>query len=155
MVKFRFLLLATLCLGCQGNADPANVGTTFPVEGKILLVADGEESAPVKIGTVAFHPDKSKGNTCPHTPGAEIQADGSFRLITAAKPGAPAGWYKVVVVSTEPPNPDDPFAPRKSFIDEKYNTAETTELEIEVVAGAAPGSYDLKVQAAAPQGGQP
>jgi hypothetical protein len=134
-----------LLAGCQSQSDPAGVGTTVPVEGQ-LKVGD----TPLTTGTVAFHPLKAKGNDLPHTPGAEIQTDGKFRLVTATKPGAPPGWYKVVVVSSEPPNASDPFADRKSFIDTKYGTAETSDLEIEVIEGAAPGTYDFGLRPPTP-----
>ncbi|OAI39804.1 hypothetical protein AYO40_05445 [Planctomycetaceae bacterium SCGC AG-212-D15] len=142
----RPVALAVLCwvaalvlVGC--NSDPSGVGKTVPVHGKVTV--DGK---PLTTGTVAFQPDKRKGNLIPHVPGAEIDAEGNYKLITATKPGAPLGWYKVVVVSTEPPNPQDPFASRKSHIDMKYGTAEKTVLEIEVVEQPEPGAYDLSLK---------
>jgi hypothetical protein len=131
-------LLSSLLLSC--NSDPGNVGKTVPVAGKITLGAQ-----PLHTGTIAFVPNKQKGNPTPHVPGSEIDAEGNYKLITATKVGAPPGWYKVVIVSTEPPNSKDPFASRKSFIDARYNTAERTPLEVEVVEGAPPGAYDFPV----------
>jgi hypothetical protein len=130
------LLLLSAC-----NSDPAGVGKTLPVAG--IITSDGK---PFTVGTIAFMPDRQKGNTSPHTPGSEIGPDGSYSLITATKPGAPPGWYKVVIVATEPPNPKDPFANRRSFIDTRYGTAEKTPLEIEVVEAPAAGSYDLTLK---------
>src|SRR5258708_4211842 len=102
----RWALGVLLVGGC--NADPPGGGKTVPVNGKATV-----NGSPLKMGTVAFMPIKARGNAIPHVPGGEIDAEGNYKLVTATKPGAPPGWYKVVVVSTEPPNQKDPFASRK------------------------------------------
>jgi hypothetical protein len=131
-------LLSTLLVSC--NSDPGGVGKTVPVVGKVTLGGQ-----PLATGTIAFVANKQKGNLTPHVPGSEIDDEGNYKLITATMVGAPPGWYKVVIVSTEPPNPKDPFASRKSFIDTRYGTAEKTPLEIEVVEGAPAGAYDFSL----------
>jgi hypothetical protein len=141
MTSARLLLvslLSTLLISC--NSDPGNVGKTVPVAGKVTLGGQ-----PLSTGTIAFVANTQKRNLTPHVPGSEIDGEGNYKLITATKVGAPPGWYKVVIVSTEPPNPKDPFASRKTFIDTRYGTAEKTPLEIEVIEGAPPGAYDFPV----------
>lgn len=133
------LLLGLLLSAC--NSDPAGVGKTVPVVGSINV-----GGKPLTVGTIAFMPNRQKGNMIPHIPGSEIDDDGTYSLVTATKPGAPPGWYRVVIVATERPNPNDPFANRKSFIDNRYGTAEKTPLEIEVVENPAPGAYDLSLK---------
>jgi hypothetical protein len=72
-----------------------------------------------------------------------IGEDGTYTLITGDVPGAPVGAYKVVVTSSVPMNPGDPYSLPKSIIPAKYGKAETTDLRVDVVSDAAPGAYDL------------
>ena len=72
-----------------------------------------------------------------------LQRDGSFSVLTNGQPGAPPGWYKVIVIATEPganPNEDS-----RRLLNARYETEATTPLAIEVVANPSPGSYDLQL----------
>ena len=108
----------------------------IPVEGKIT----GDEG-PLTRGSIAFHPDNAKNNTSKKTGAADITPEGTFQLYTDGKPGAPAGWYKVTVVSTGEPDNTKPEAV-KSFVAPRFSDPKLTELSAEVKSG---GSYDFKV----------
>ena len=110
------------------------------VVGKVTV-----DGAPLPLGTVSFRPDASKGNTSPHEPGGQIDAEGNYRLYTQGKPGAPPGWYRVAVVAAEPIDPKKPYEATKSLVNAKYNSVDTSGLSREVVADAAPGAYDLNL----------
>lgn len=138
---YRFFTLA-FCVtfvswlsGCQDSHGP---GKLLSVVGKVTL--DGE---PLKTGSVSFRPDKARGNETLHEPGGEIDETGNYKLYTAGKEGAPPGWYKVIVASAEPIDPNNPYAITKSYIDNRYNSVDSSGLAFEVVEKPAPGAYDL------------
>jgi hypothetical protein len=114
-----------------------------PVEGKILVdnevLQNGE-------GSVVFKPDAAKGNTSTLEPGGVIESDGKYKMYTNQKPGAPLGWYKVIATATEPPDPKNPSATRKSLISPKYVDEKITDLAVEVVDNPAAGAYDLRMK---------
>jgi hypothetical protein len=72
---------------------------------------------------------------------------------TRGKPGAPPGWYKVIVTAVAEP-PEHPKAPGKhagrpvaqSLLPAKYGQAKTSDLALEVVEQPASGAYDLKLR---------
>jgi hypothetical protein len=139
--RARRLLFALLA--CGWAVLPAGCGSksgTPAVTGKVTVAGK-----PLTTGSVSFRPDKAKGNTSPHEPGGDIDAQGNYKLYTAGKEGAPPGWYKVVVVATEPLDPKNPYAPPRSFLHSRYNSAETSGLAVQVVDNPAPGAYDLKL----------
>jgi hypothetical protein len=110
------------------------------VEGTVTVGKDK-----LKTGSVAFKPDAQKGNKSKHEPIGTINPDGTYSLTTLGKPGAPPGWYKVVVHAGEKENPKDEYSPLRSLINTKYNYVESTDLSIEVKDGAPAGAYDLKL----------
>jgi hypothetical protein len=126
---------AVLVVGCGSDG----VGRLHPVQGKVLV-----DDQPLTKGSVRFVPDTSRGNTAKHEPVGEIGGDGLYVLTTTGKVGAPAGWYKVSVVSTDPPDSTKPNA-IKSYVGRKYIDTATSGLTVEVVASPAAGAYDLKV----------
>ena len=136
------LVLAGACfaLGTAGCGDPYGVGRTVPVVGKVT--ADGQ---PVKAGTISLRPDKSKGNTTVHEPYGEIDPQGSYKLFTGKKEGAPPGWYRVAVFAGEPVEVGNLSGQAKWYANPKYASAETSGLAIEVVETPAPGAYDFKL----------
>lgn len=118
-------------------------GNLVPVVGKVTV--DGQ---PLTTGTgnVSFRPEK--GNANRQEPAGAIEPDGSYRLSTAGKEGAPPGRYRVLVVDVEPIDPKNPFpyGKRKSHVSYKYSDPKTTDVVIEVVPSPAPGAYDLKLR---------
>ena len=132
-------LSVLLLTGCGGDD-----ATLVPVVGKVTL-----DGSPLGKGSVRFQPDKAKGNTFVSEPIGEIGADGSYKLTTGGKPGAPVGWYKVSVngaSSSEIPDSTKPLAV-KSPIAVRFNDPTQSNLSVEVVASGAAGAYDLKVSA--------
>ena len=124
--------------GCGSDGE-----NLLPVEGVVTL--DGK---PLTVGGLTFHPDTSKGNTTLHQPVGELGADGRYKLTSGGKAGAPPGWYKVLVFSSEQMQdslrggaPTDP----KWLIHRKFTDAKTTPLSVEVVADPKEGAYDLVV----------
>jgi hypothetical protein len=129
------LLGALLVCGCGSGAN------LVPVSGTVTL--DGQ---PLKAGDVQFHPDGSEKQEMPI---GHVQ-DGKYELTTRGKKGAPAGRYKVVVLSNQFSGEGAPKATAtkevpRSFINIKYTTVGTTPLSKEVVANPAPDAYDLKL----------
>src|SRR5262245_64337673 len=120
--------------GCSKDSDGF-----LPVSGKVT--ADGK---PITVGSVTFRPDASKGNKTMHHPTGNIEADGTYTLYTISKPGAPPGWYRVMVFADGNPNPRPGVEPQWLH-NVKYTTEGSTDLSFEVVEKAQPGAYDLKL----------
>lgn len=130
------LTLASLCglltlLGCGSSGKDKLV----PVSGKVTL-----NGTPLTAGQVAFHPDTAKGNNAKGVPTGTIGADGTYTLSTDGKSGAPAGWYKVTVVTNFPGVSGEPVP-----INARYGNPSGSGLEREVVPSPASGAYDLQV----------
>lgn len=120
--------------GCSHDSDGF-----YPVQGKVT--ADGK---PITVGSVTFRPDASKGNKTLHHPTGNIEADGTYTLYTISKPGAPPGWYRVMVFADGNPNPA-PGTPPQWLHNVKYTAEGTTDLRMEVIENAPAGAYDLKL----------
>lgn len=101
---------------------------------------------PLTTGVVSLRGDK--GNSTLHIPTGTIDGSGRYRVFTNGKPGAPPGWYRVVVFATEPTVDTGKVSPGmpKSIIPIRYNNATTSPLEIEVTATPAEGAYDLQLE---------
>jgi hypothetical protein len=132
------VLLAVLSLtGCQKGGSLPNL---VAVKGTVTL--DGQ---PLSFGTVSFAPIDSEGQ-----PATGKIVDGQFTMLTSVdSPGVVPGNYKVRIESVEPlgemsPNPADVTAKPASLIPEKYNSIETSELEVEVTPGMAEVSFELE-----------
>ena len=132
-----FVLAPWFTAGCAKD----EVGPLVPVKGTVTI--DGQ---PLTTGSVVLQPDTSKGNSTAHEPRGEIDGDGNYVVMTAGRTGAPAGWYRVSVVSQlSTATEKDPYAAPKSNIAAAFNNPSTSRLGFEVKAGAVPGEYDLKV----------
>lgn len=131
-----FLVALIFLAGCSGER-------LEPVEGKVLV-----EGEPLAHGSFLLKPDAAKGNNSKldHEPAGLVESAGVYRIYTNKRPGAPAGWYKVVVIGQEPIDPNNPYAPRKAFINAKYNSEQTTDVRIEVTPNAPAGAYDLNLK---------
>jgi len=104
------------------------------------------EGKPLAYGSLLFTPDASKGNKTEAEPAGKIESNGKYQMFTNRKEGVPPGWYKVMVIATDPFDPDNPYKSLKPLIDPKYNSPSTTDLSIEVVATPGPGAYDLDMK---------
>jgi len=127
-------LVSLLLTGCKADTDKF-----FPVSGK---VAAGGQA--IKKGSVSFRPDASKGNKTLHHPTGDIDAEGNYQLYTIGKPGAPPGWYKVLVFADANPNPRPGVEPQWLH-HVKYTSEGSTDVLLEVVENAPAGTYDLKL----------
>jgi hypothetical protein len=141
-----FLYLAAVCL-CGGVALVIGCGDSggsklLPVVGKVTV--DGK---PLTTGTGKISCRPVKGSATSQQPAADIEEDGTYRLVTDGKEGAPPGRYQVLVVDVVPRDPKDPFpyGPRKTNVNIKYSDPKKSELYIEIVPSPAPGAYDLKL----------
>jgi hypothetical protein len=137
-------VFALLALGC---GDDAGIGRTVPVSGMLTV---GNEPWTLETTTVLFKPDAAKGNTSLFEPIGTVDAEGQYTLSTKGKPGAPPGWYRVIVTATGTRAEVSPKGPRHhpipvSLLPAKYGQAKTTDLLLEVVENPAPGAYDLKL----------
>ncbi len=108
-------------------------GTYYPVSGKVTV--DGK---PLKEALVIFWADIEKGNKTVDRPLGEVK-DGTYTLSTRGKPGAPAGWYKVLL-KTSYPGVSNPLVLPSRYADPKM-----TPLSVEVVPHPAADAYDLKL----------
>ncbi len=82
-----------------------------------------------------------------HIPSGTTDAEGKYELTTGIAKGAPAGWYQVVLTppTAAPVGGELPRSGPPPFA-KKYMDVTTTDLSLEVKAGAAPGAYDLKLE---------
>jgi hypothetical protein len=137
----RFLFVACItwvAVGCS-RADKF-----VPVKGRVTI--NGQPLAAAGSG-IAFIPDTAKGNTSPHEPRGQLSATGEYELSTANQPGAPPGWYKVLVLAhSEPASAKDPYAVPKWLVPIEYTKADKTLLSVEVVAQPAADAYDFDVK---------
>ncbi|MBI2806811.1 MAG: hypothetical protein HYX68_17670 [Planctomycetes bacterium] len=108
-----------------------------PVEGELTI-----NGKALPKGTVTLWPDAAKKNTATVIPTGEVE-NGRYRVMTNGRAGAPPGWYKVTIASSEIPD-STKIDKVKDSVPEKFRSAEKTPLAIEVVAAPAPGAYDLK-----------
>jgi hypothetical protein len=147
----RFALAAPLIACVLGVGGCGSKVPLHPVSGKVTV---GDTA--LTSGVVTFVPDESKGNKSKTSPSGPIGSDGNYTLSTDGRSGAPAGWYKVIVLTDTPgmggANPVDttpgkvaPLGGQGSKIDPKYKDATRTDLTKEVVTSASPGHYDLKI----------
>jgi len=136
----QFLRVVALCglLGLSSCCGPNS--KLIPVTGRVTV-----EGKALAAGSVRFVPDKSKGNTFGGEPIGEINAQGEYSLQTRGKPGAPPGWYKATVSADAAATPDNTSVKPSTKINNTYRLADTTPLEVEVVAQPKPGAYDLKL----------
>jgi len=136
------LLIALLAAGCGG-------GNTHPVSGTVTI--DGTPLA-ARDGLVTFVPVRAKGNAAEDEPAGTVDDRGRYTLYTKGRRGAPPGWYKVVVTGladAPPAAAKGPLTQRpapKSVVPARYGRAETTPLEVEVVASPTAGAYDLTLK---------
>lgn len=133
--------LAVLAVFLAALAGCGSASELASVEGKVTFAGNA-----LTTGAVTFHPDALKGNKTAHIPHGEIDAQGNYRLLSATKPGAPPGWYKVTVRATKPFDPKRPTAPEEWLIPKKYGDPQKSGLAIQVVDTPAPGAYDLPLQ---------
>ncbi|MGL4552714.1 MAG: hypothetical protein ACRC33_16185 [Gemmataceae bacterium] len=135
-------LAVLAAVGCGGG------GATFvPVEGKVSIGG----KTPLTKGDVTYVPDVEGGNNQKYSdfPRGLVDSEGKYTLSTVGTPGAPMGKYKVVV------NPNAGFTPDSAkpvfppdVIEKASTDSSTTQLRIEVKAGAPAGHYDLSVKPA-------
>lgn len=123
-------ILALVLSGCGEQ-----IGQLYPVSGKVTL-----DDEPLNDAQISFVADAAKGNKAPVSPFGKCK-DGSYSLTTKDKPGAPAGWYKVVV------NTKYPGASEKAVeLPKRYSDPGKSDLSVEVKPNAEPGAYDLKLK---------
>jgi hypothetical protein len=124
--------------GCGKKMPPLS-----PVSGKVTV--DGKA---LTAGQVALIPDvgiptqesaKDQAPTAGLSAG-QISSDGTYKIFTAGKEGAPAGKYRVTVTPSMMPSADPKTPPPVGF-NREFTDPRKTMLKIEVPSG----SYDLKL----------
>lgn len=135
--------LAIIC-GCCAGFALAGCGPSGPVlyEVRGAVTFAGK---PLTTGTVSLRADRD--NDTRHQPTGLIDSRGQYRIYTTEKPGAPPGWYRVVVFATEPLVDSGKVSPGmpKSIIPIRYNNASNSPLSFEVKAKPSAGEYDLQL----------
>jgi len=146
IVKSGCLIALGLCLtaislvGC-GPTGPQ----VFPVQGKVTLT----DGTPIAYGHVILNPDKAKGNLSLEVCQGTIQ-NGSYIIMTGARPGAPLGAYTVAIEAAKDVDPKNPYF-TEWLADEKYIDPTRSKLTLEVVKNPEPGRYDFKLDPHPPQ----
>jgi hypothetical protein len=142
---WQFTRTWTLALGAAGmvwllsGCGTGGRDKLIPVAGKVTLAGQ-----PLTTGNVTFRPDAANGNLTLHHPTGKIDATGNYQLYTSGKPGAPPGWYRVVIFAHESGEDGRGVHPgSRSLVPPKYNSEQTTDLVVQVVEGAAPDHYNL------------
>jgi hypothetical protein len=128
----------SLASGCGKKLPPMS-----PVSGKVTV--DGQ---PLTAGHVTLVPDvgiptQDNAKDQPATAGLSsgtIGSDGTYKITTAGKDGAPAGKYRVQVAPSMMPSGDAKVAPPRSF-GQAFSDPRNTPLRIEVPSS----NYDLKL----------
>ena len=137
--SFVALLIAVVGVtGCE-SATP-----TFPVSGKVTV-----QKKPLTTGVVMFFPDASKGNTSKEGPIGTIGPDGSYKLTTGGRDGAPLGWYKVTVSPQPLPTAEtaaQKTPPKVQAVNSKYFMPTSSGILIEVTDPPKPGAYDIDLK---------
>jgi hypothetical protein len=137
LMRIVFGLLLLTLAGCGGDST---VGHVVPVSGKVIV--DGKT---LTEGSVAFLPDKEKGNNSSLQAGGKITADGTYVAFTKDVKGVRPGHYKVTVMAQTAASSTE-ASKAKLLVPEKYTTYKTTTLLIEVVESPAAGAYDLTLK---------
>jgi len=149
ILSSHFALFATLIVGLIGLTGCGGDGSSVklvPVTGKVT--ADGK---PLTVGTVTFQPDDSKGNTSKAIPSGVVSENGTYKLFTDGKEGAPPGFYKVGVSplgmsGSTMANPTDPKMMNSltaATYNQRYTMPGTSGISFEVKDQAAAGAYDI------------
>ncbi len=124
--------ILTCATGCSGNGEVP----LYPVEGKVIV-----DKVPLTAGIVGLIPDEEKGNTSKLQSWGNLDEKGIYTVSTKGRPGAPLGWYKVVVNVNTPP--EDPRIPLPNA---QYKTVATTDQRVEVTEEPMPGAYDFHLK---------
>jgi hypothetical protein len=131
---FGTLVICLVSLGCSGGSE--KLPPMAPVAGKVML-----DNQPLGAGQVTLMPE---AQTKVGLSAGTIDADGSFKIFTAGKEGAPLGKYKVMVSPSMVPTGDTTKGGMaKPTFAAKYFDVRQTPLKIEVTENHGP--YDLKV----------
>ena len=137
-----FTALLIVLVGMAGCQDPPT--PTVPVSGKVTV-----DKKPLTTGVVTYYPDAGKGNNSKESAVGAIGADGTYKLSTNGRDGAPVGWYKVTVSSQPVPTGDTPQVkdlPKGQPINSKYLRVETSGISVEVTDPPKPGAYDIDLK---------
>jgi hypothetical protein len=135
VVAFVAVLVA---LGCGSGGTKLNL---VPASGKITL-----DGAPMATGIVTFLPEDSNQKFSP----TGIIENGTYKLTTDGKDGAPVGKYKVGVsphsmgMGADAKMPEPGKQPKVS-LNNKFMNPTTSGIVIEIVESPAAGAYDVKV----------
>jgi len=124
------MLLLAAAAGCSNKGSNVKLST---VQGKVTL----DSGEPVTGGYVTFHPSGGTSAQAAASTG-EIKSDGTYKIQTGGKDGAPEGSYKVTV---SPPMVSTGGSPLTTPFDKSYTRVDTTQLTVTV-----PGNYDLKLK---------
>jgi hypothetical protein len=131
----RLALVAALAVSLYATGCGSGP-RTYPVTGRVTM-----NGQPITSGSVQFVAVEGAN----YEPVSDIGADGTYRLVTLEKEGAPLGKYKVLVRSVAPSDPKDPYSIPKSTIPEKYAKVDETDLVMEVVSSPGPNAYDINL----------
>jgi hypothetical protein len=134
-----FLAIVMVACGCEPGE------TLTEVRGKVFV---GDQPVGKGTGFVTFHPDEKQGNKSLEEAVGAIEPDGTFVMKTRSKDGVAPGWYKVGVSIAEVLDPNNPYVTKWLMPNpDKYQDWNKSGIRLEVVEGAPPGAYDIKLPA--------
>jgi len=117
----------------------------LPVRGQIHFGNKPLELLDDDFGKIWLYPNRAKGNDFADIPAGTISEDGSFTIFTRGKEGAPAGWYRVVLLANRTRDPEHPNQKRKTVIPRAFNNPDETTLEILVEEKEEGFEYDISI----------
>lgn len=148
---WRLARVSCLCLLVAGVGCGKKGPKLYPVEGKVT-----SGGTPVTTGVVTLHPQNKEMK---ERPIANISPEGTYKVTTNGKEGAPLGRYTVTVSTMVPPGADVPPPSGKPVqkdkgsrptgatvpVNPRYLSPDSSKLTIEVVENPQSGAYDLKL----------
>jgi hypothetical protein len=147
--SLRLVGLFVLVSVCAAAGCGKKLPSMSPVSGKVTV-----DNKPLTGGQVTLMPEIPKPTLENAKPQSEtvdvgissgqIASDGTYKIFTAGKEGAPLGKYKITVTPTMMPS-SDPKVPFPIGFNQRFANPRDTPLRFEVVASPAAGAYDLKV----------
>ena len=137
---FAMAVLSVLA-GC--SSSPYGALSVVPVSGKVVM----EDGTVLSGGVVTFLADDPKVVSAPV---GMIGPNGIYSLRYGDRTGAPTGRYRVMVLSQAPMMDPKAIAKAGVAIAAKYQSADKTDLNIEIISSPGAGHYDLKLSPASP-----
>jgi len=128
-MRILWMMMIVLLVGC-GSSGPGK-RVLNPAKGKVTLGT----GAPLTVGTLSLEPLGVGAIPCY----GKIGTDGTFELETGTDKGASAGKYKAYILL-----PANLPANKKNSVPKKFQSENTSGIEVEIVSGD--NNLDIKLK---------